>query len=87
MYCLPLIRLFSIIDFLSSSLLRNALCSSNCFCKLLESPFMDPNPIDVSSVFFRMTHSVNSRVESNNAFQCSEFDSKRFLIAALRELR
>lgn len=87
MYCLPFIRLFSMIDRLSSSCRRNALCSSSCICKLLESPLIEPKPIEVSSVFFRITHSVSSRDESNKAFQWSELDSSRFLMAALREFR
>lgn len=52
---------------------------TNCFCRLAASPRTGPRPRVLSSVSLRMTHSVSSRRERSSAFQCSEFDSKRFL--------
>lgn len=52
---------------------------TNCFCRLAASPRTGPRPRVLSSVSLRMTHSVSSRRDNSSAFQCSEFDSKRFL--------
>ena len=52
---------------------------TNCFCKLAASPRTGLCPNDDNSVSFRMIHSVSSRSDNKSAFQCSEFDSKRFL--------
>lgn len=48
-----------------------------CLIKADKSPRMGPNP--VSSVSFRMTHSMSSRRESSSALQCSVLFSRRFL--------
>lgn len=52
---------------------------TNCFWRLAASPRNGPERNCDNSVSFRITHSVSSRNDSNSAFQCSEFDSKRFL--------
>ena len=60
----------------SSSMIESL---TSCFCRLAASPRNGPNPNVDNSVSLRMTHSVNSRNDNSNAFQCSEFDSRRFL--------
>lgn len=58
---------------------------TNCFCRLAASPRTGPRPRVLSSVSLRMTHSVSSRRDNSSAFQCSEFDSRRFLQGRERE--
>lgn len=60
---------------------------TNCFCRLAASPRTGPRPRVLSSVSLRMTHSVSSRRDNSSAFQCSEFDSKRFLQGREKERR
>lgn len=52
---------------------------TNCFCKLAASPLTGLCPKVDNSVSLRITHSVNSRRDKSKAFQCSAFDSRRFL--------
>lgn len=52
---------------------------TNCFWRLAASPRNGPLRNCESSVSLRITHSVSSRNDKSNAFQCSEFDSNRFL--------
>lgn len=48
-----------------------------CLTNVDRSPRIGPNP--VNSVSLRMTHSMSSRSDNSNAFQCSVLFSRRFL--------
>ena len=48
-----------------------------CLTSVDRSPRIGPNP--VNSVSLRMTHSMSSRSDNSNAFQCSVLFSRRFL--------
>lgn len=53
---------------------------TECFCRLAASPCSVLWPSVVSSVFFRITHSINSRSDSRMPFQWSLLDSRRLLL-------
>lgn len=55
---------------------------TECFCRLAASPCSVLWPSVVSSVFFRITHSINSRSDNRMPFQWSLLDSSRLLDGA-----
>lgn len=77
MSCLPLFKFDSMTGCFSSKPLLKTARSLSYFASMFTSPTRGPKA--VSSVSFRITHSINSRRERRREFQFSAVPSNRFL--------